>query len=228
MPMKHFRLNHVVRFAFLMSWFYLIAPGQILAATCDFDGDGKSDPTVYRPSTGTWYVFTSTGTCPVPYSNTGFGGCSLQWGLPGDRPQLGDFNADGRVDTAVLRPNTFNWYIKYTLINANTLVQWGLPGDIESVGDANADGLADLIVYRPANRTYYVRLYNLATGTITTPTYLNTAIGATYTVFDGTGASAHYYSSIPGDAPGVHLKYTFPGVCPAATLDGSLFNRFQA
>jgi hypothetical protein len=42
----------------------------------DYDGDGKADPTVFRPSTGTWFLLRST---------AGFGG--LGWGTAGDLPQ---------------------------------------------------------------------------------------------------------------------------------------------
>ena len=41
----------------------------------DYDGDGKTDIAVFRPSTGVWYLLQST---------SGFSG--LQWGVSTDIP----------------------------------------------------------------------------------------------------------------------------------------------
>ena len=46
----------------------------------DYDGDGKSDLAVYRPSTGAWYVLQST-TNAASY-------ISYQWGVDTDIPAL--------------------------------------------------------------------------------------------------------------------------------------------
>ena len=67
----------------------------------DFDGDGKTDITVWRPETGQWWAINSS----LPQ-----GGVAATWGAPGDVPISGDFNGDGKADVTVWRPSTGSWY----------------------------------------------------------------------------------------------------------------------
>ena len=68
----------------------------------DFDGDGRADITVFRPSTGQWFWITSGSSYRSGFATT--------WGGQGDVPLLGDFDGDRRADIAVWRPSTGQWF----------------------------------------------------------------------------------------------------------------------
>ena len=107
----------------------------------DFDGDNKSDLTVFRPSNGTWYTL---GLSPV------------QWGNGLDRPVPGDYDGDGKTDVAVFRPSNGIWYIIRSSDGGIVAVPWGNGLDVPVPGDYDGDGKTDIAVFRPSNGTWYV------------------------------------------------------------------------
>jgi hypothetical protein len=118
-------------------------------ARSDFDGDGKSDLSVFRPSEGNWYINQST---------LGFG--VVKWGLGGDEPVPGDYNGDNKTDFAIFRPNADGAQPDFYVLNSTTFtlsaVSWGLPGDVPVIEDYDGDGKSDFAVFRPSNHTFYV------------------------------------------------------------------------
>jgi Metallo-peptidase family M12 len=105
----------------------------------DFDGDGKSDLSVYR--NGVWYVQRST---------AGF--FATQFGISTDKTVAADFDGDLKTDVAVFRDGV--WYIVNSGNNSISIVNWGLAGDIPVPGDYDGDGKADLAIYR--NGVWYI------------------------------------------------------------------------
>jgi hypothetical protein len=110
---------------------YSVAFATVLASAADFDGDGKADMGVWRPSDGGWYVLTSS-TNWDPGENIRL---ARQWGTQGDVPLTADFDGDGKADMGVWRPSDGGWYVLTSLSNwdrsENVRLgrQWGTRGD---------------------------------------------------------------------------------------------------
>lgn len=114
--------------------------------TGDFDGDGTTDSTVYRPSTGQWFTLHSG-------SNTV---AIEQFGLNGDIPVDGDFDGDSRADLAIFRPSNGTWFFKRSSNGSTFGAQFGTNGDKPVVGDYDKDGKSDIALWRPSNGNYFI------------------------------------------------------------------------
>lgn len=112
----------------------------------DFDGDAKSDVSIFRPGPGEWWI-----------SRSGDGGNNaFQFGAGTDRIVPADFTGDGKTDVAFWRPSTGEWYIIRSENNSFYAFPFGTSGDIPAPGDYDGDGLADPAVFRPSTATWYI------------------------------------------------------------------------
>ena len=116
---------------------------RVNRANFDFDGDGLSEVSTFRPSNGTWNaILTSSGA-----------NFSTYWGLGTDKIAPADFDGDNRTDLAVFRDGV--WWILNSFNNSVTAVQFGLTGDIPVPNDFDGDGRADIAVWRPSDGVWY-------------------------------------------------------------------------
>jgi hypothetical protein len=116
----------------------------------DFDGDGKTDFSVYTPTTGMWQIENSSDNAS---SQTHFG-------ISEDKLVTGDYDGDNKEDIAVFRPSSGIWYILGSS-SGFFARQFGLSGDVPTAGDYDADGKTDIAVYRPSTGVWYIQQSSL-------------------------------------------------------------------
>lgn len=140
--------NHAVKFAKLaLSYVGELAKGSIVSAApnrarMDYDGDAKTDVSVFRPDNGNWYLNRST----AGFSAVSFGNAT-------DKIVPADYDGDGKTDVAVFRDG--NWYLNRSTAGFSA-VSFGTAGDIPQPEDYDGDGKADIAVFRPSNGAWYL------------------------------------------------------------------------
>lgn len=117
---------------------------QLSRKTFDFDGDGRSEIGVYRPTEGNWYR---------QHSGANNVSAGFQFGLSTDKLVPADYDGDRKTDFAAFRDGV--WYILYSTTGQINYVQYGLSDDLPRPGDFDGDGRADIAVFRPSTGIWF-------------------------------------------------------------------------
>jgi subtilisin-like proprotein convertase family protein len=115
----------------------------------DFDGDGKTDLSVFRPSEGNWYLNRSM---------AGFG--VINFGVATDVIAPGDIDGDNKTDEVVFRASasagTPDFFTLRSSTNTVSGVEWGTTGDMPVIADYDGDNKDDFAVWRPSTGDFWL------------------------------------------------------------------------
>ena len=128
----------------------------------DFDGDSRTDISIFRPTAGEWwYLRSSDG-----------GNRAFQFGASSDKIVPADYTGDGKTDLAIFRPSSGEWFVLRSEDNSFYSFPFGTTGDIPLAADFDGDGFDNPAVFRPSTATWFI---------------LNSDGGATITTFGANG-----------------------------------------
>jgi len=121
--------------------------GGVARSPFDFDGDSKTDLSIFRPGPGEWW-----------YNRSSNGGnTAFQFGAGTDTIAPADFTGDGKTDVAFFRPSTGQWFVLRSEDFSFYAFPFGTNGDVPVPADYDADGKADAAVFRPSTLTWFIQ-----------------------------------------------------------------------
>lgn len=118
---------------------------RTFSVNADFDGDDRTDISIFRPASGQWWLNRSTDGLVVH-----------TFGNSADRISPADFTGDGKSDVAIFRPSSGEWFVLRSEDFSFYSFPFGANGDVPVPGDYDGDGKADAAVFRPSNSTWYI------------------------------------------------------------------------
>jgi len=125
---------------------YTCSSVPTVKAPFDFDGDHKTDISIFRPSAGEWW-----------YSRSSDGVVRAgQFGAATDVITPGDFTGDGKTDIALWRPSDGSWYVLRSEDNSYFSFPFGTAGDVPMPADFDGDGKTDAAIFRPSTGTWFI------------------------------------------------------------------------
>jgi hypothetical protein len=112
----------------------------------DFDGDGKSDLGIFRPSVGEWWLNRSSNGSTIAFG----------FGVSSDVIVPGDYTGDGKTDVAIWRPATGEWFVLRSEDSSFFSFPFGASGDVPAPADFDGDGKTDPATFRPTTGTWFI------------------------------------------------------------------------
>ncbi len=123
----------------------------------DYDGDGKTDLSIFRPAPGEWW-----------YQKSSNGGnFAAQFGSSTDKLVPADYTGDGKTDFAFFRPTSGQWFILRSEDFSFFAFPLGVATDVPVPADYDGDGKADAAVFRPSTLTWFINKSSGGTDIIT-------------------------------------------------------------
>ena len=131
--------------------FTVTAVTSTLRAPFDYDGDDKTDLSIFRPAPGQWW-----------YQKSSDGGnAAVTFGSSTDKIVPADYTGDQKTDFAFYRPSSGQWFILRSEDFSFFAFPLGVSTDIPVPADYDGDGKADAAVYRPSTFNWFI---NKSTG----------------------------------------------------------------
>jgi Beta-propeller repeat len=121
----------------------------------DWDGDGIDTPGVFRQNAGgqAQMFLTDEENVQNPQVNH-----TIFFGLDGDIPVAGDWDADGKDSFGIFRPSAGQFFLTNNVDvgNVDINVFFGTNGDLPTAGDFDGDGKDTIAVFRPSTAQFFL------------------------------------------------------------------------